>query len=67
LIKKLIGAGGRDSCGRSGQMRPRRSDSYEEAHRPPHGKPATWSGNQLISLFKKEQILRKQPFHKIGE
>jgi len=22
----------------------------EEAHRPPHGKRASWSGNQLISL-----------------
>jgi len=39
IIKKLIGAEG---------ARPRRSDSDEEAHRPPHGKRATWSGNQLV-------------------
>jgi len=34
--------------GAAGQVRPRRSDSDEEAHRPPHGKRATWSGNHLL-------------------
>jgi len=32
--------------GEVGQVRPRRSVSDEEAQRPPHGKRATWSGNQ---------------------
>jgi hypothetical protein len=33
--------------GAAGQVRPRRSDSDEEAHRPHQGKRASWSGNQL--------------------
>jgi len=37
--------------GEAGQARPRRIDSDEEAHRPPHGKRATWSGNHLITIL----------------
>jgi len=37
--------------GIAGQVRPRRSVSDEEAHRPPHGKRVSWSGNQLLSLL----------------
>ncbi|MCJ7985282.1 hypothetical protein MUB16_16740 [Priestia sp. OVL9] len=31
----MIGGQDEDSCGKSGRVRPRRSGSYEEAHRPP--------------------------------
>jgi hypothetical protein len=33
--------------GIAGRLRPRRSDSDEEAQLTPHGKGATWSCNQL--------------------
>jgi len=33
--------------GIAGRLRPRRSDSDEEAQLTPHGKRATWSYNQL--------------------
>jgi len=42
--------------GAAGQVRPRRSDSDEEAHRPPHGKRATWSGNQLNVFLNKNKV-----------
>jgi hypothetical protein len=42
--------------GAAGQVRPRRSDSDEEAHRPPHGKRASWSGNQLLSLSNSNKV-----------
>ncbi|MDQ0481048.1 hypothetical protein QO000_000001, partial [Alkalihalobacillus hemicentroti] len=32
----------------AGQVRPHRSVSDEEAHRPPRGKRASWSGNQPL-------------------
>jgi hypothetical protein len=38
--------------GAAGQVRPRRSDSDEEAHRPPHGKRASWSAIQLDAILK---------------
>jgi hypothetical protein len=37
--------------GAAGQVRPRRSDSDEEAHRPPQGKGASWSGNQILLVY----------------
>ncbi|KIL74037.1 Ribose 5-phosphate isomerase B [Bacillus badius] len=33
-------------AGPAGQVRPRRSLSAEEAHRPPRGKRSAWSGKQ---------------------
>jgi hypothetical protein len=55
--------------GIAGRLRPRRSDSDEEAQLTPHGKRATWSCNQLThskiatmfknSLFINEQILKR--------
>jgi len=36
--------------GEAGQVRPRRSDSDEEAQRPPHGKRVSWSGNPTLTL-----------------
>jgi hypothetical protein len=52
LIMKLIGVeGAKTPVGAAGQVRPRRSDSDEEAHRTPHGKRATWSGNQLNAFL----------------
>ncbi|WP_394531542.1 hypothetical protein [Priestia aryabhattai] len=41
----MIGRQGEDSCGESGQARPRRSASDEEAHRPPAESEAL-QGNQ---------------------
>ncbi|OIK14177.1 hypothetical protein BIV60_12450 [Bacillus sp. MUM 116] len=41
----------RDSCGSSGTGETPQEQSDEEAHRPPRGKRASWSGNQpLYSL-----------------
>ncbi|OIK14704.1 hypothetical protein BIV60_11185 [Bacillus sp. MUM 116] len=41
----------RDSCGSSGTGETPQEQSAEEAHRPPRGKRASWSGNQpLYSL-----------------
>jgi hypothetical protein len=42
--------------GAVGQVRPRRSDSDEEAHRPPHGKRATWSSNQLVAFLNSNKV-----------
>jgi hypothetical protein len=47
----LIGVeGAKTPVGVAGQVRPRRSVSDEEAHRPPHGKRSAWNGNQQPSL-----------------
>jgi len=43
-------------------VRPHRSESDEEAHRPPRGKRATWSGNQLTPLSEKQQSIAKAAF-----
>jgi hypothetical protein len=57
---KMIGAeGAKTPVGEAGQVRPRRSDSDEEAHRPPQGKRASWSGN--LRILKLQQSLRMQP------
>ena len=48
--------------GAAGQVRPRRSDSDEEAHRPPHGKRASWSGNQLIAFLNSNKIYENSLF-----
>ena len=54
---KLIGAeGAKTPVGTAGQVRPRRSDSDEEAHRPPHGKRVTWSGNQLKAYLYNNKV-----------
>ncbi|WP_428977860.1 hypothetical protein [Priestia aryabhattai] len=42
----MIGGQGEDSCGKSGEVRPRRSTSDEEAQRPPAESEAL-HGNQL--------------------
>jgi hypothetical protein len=57
--------------GAAGQVRPRRSDSDEEAHRTPHGKRASWSGNQLTVLvsnkntafFNIPYFIQRSPVH----
>ena len=43
-----------DSCGSTGQGRPRRRDSAEEAPRHARGKRSAWSANQQASF--KERI-----------
>jgi hypothetical protein len=48
--------------GEEGQARPHRCASAEEAHRPPYGKRASWSGKQLISLLNSNQTSWKQPW-----
>ncbi|MBI0577320.1 hypothetical protein IEC97_08100 [Neobacillus cucumis] len=51
ILKTLIGAeGARLLREQAGQVRPHRRLSAEDAHRPPRGKRASWSGNQQISL-----------------
>ncbi|WP_088042291.1 hypothetical protein [Bacillus sp. EAC] len=40
--------------GVAGQMRPRRQ--AEEAHRPPHGKRASWNGNLHYSMFNSNKV-----------
>ncbi|TKD67677.1 hypothetical protein FBF83_18595 [Pseudalkalibacillus hwajinpoensis] len=40
-------------------MRPHRSVSDEEAHRPPRGKRASWSGNSLTLIKKILFVLKK--------
>ncbi|AGK55563.1 hypothetical protein B1NLA3E_19095 [Bacillus sp. 1NLA3E] len=37
-------------AGVAGQVRPRKSFSDEEAHRPPRGKRSAWNGNQHSML-----------------
>jgi hypothetical protein len=51
--------------GAAGQVRPRRSDSDEEAHRPPHGKGATWNGDQLISIYITTRLLKQLKIIKV--
>ena len=44
----LIGAEGCSTpAGKAGKVRPHRAKP-EEAHRPPRGKRASWSGNQQL-------------------
>jgi len=54
---KLVDWSGRRETpvGIAGQVRLRRSVSDEEAHRTPHRKRASWSGNQLILLFSNKE------------
>ncbi|XIH33229.1 hypothetical protein C1N70_13255 [Cytobacillus firmus] len=55
----------RDSCGSSGTGETPQTRSVEEAHRPPRGKRAAWSGNQRTTLKgKKQQFIRKEPSKK---
>jgi len=50
IYKLLIGVeGAKTPAGAAGQVRPRRSFSDEEAHRPPRGKRSAWNGNQQTS------------------
>jgi len=49
--------------GIAGRLRPRRSDSDEEAQLKPHGKGATWSCNQLshskiATIYSKTTLLK---------
>jgi len=46
--------GAQAPVGDAGRLRPRRSDSDEEAQASPQGKRASWSGKQLTHT-KKEQ------------
>ncbi|XIH31010.1 hypothetical protein C1N70_01085 [Cytobacillus firmus] len=55
----------RDSYGSSGTGETPQTRSVEEAHRPPRGKRASWSGNQrTISISEKQQFIRKEPIEK---
>ncbi|KAB7708879.1 hypothetical protein F9802_01660 [Bacillus aerolatus] len=52
----------RDSCGISGTGETPQEQSDEEAHRPPRGKRASWSGNQpppflIATKFTKTAII----------
>jgi hypothetical protein len=49
ILKTEVDYNGRceTPVGMAGRLRPRRSDSDEEAQLTPHGKGATWSCNQL--------------------
>jgi hypothetical protein len=50
------------SCGSSGTDETPQTRSVEEAHRPPRGKRAAWSGNQRTTLIgEKQQFIRKEP------
>ena len=51
--------------GASGQVKPRRSDSDEEAHRPPHGKRASWSGKQLNGILYSNTVYENNPYKKV--
>ncbi|KMM36910.1 hypothetical protein AB986_13430 [Alkalihalobacillus macyae] len=56
--------GGSTPVGLAGQVRPHRSVSDEEAHRPPHGKRASWSGNSPLLFYKlllKANIIKSSP------
>jgi hypothetical protein len=50
ILKTEVDYNGRceTPVGMAGRLRPRRSDSDEEAQLTPHGKGATWSCNQLM-------------------
>jgi hypothetical protein len=54
----------RDSCGNSGTVETPQARQADEAQRIPHGKRASWSGNQLTSLLDTKS-LRKYPKLKI--
>ncbi|OAS84902.1 hypothetical protein A6K24_05165 [Metabacillus litoralis] len=41
----------RDSCGSSGTGETPQALRAEEAHRPPHGKQASWSANQPTQYY----------------
>jgi len=49
ILKSKVDYSGRceTPVGIAGRLRPRRSDSDEEAQLTPHGKGASWSCNQL--------------------
>jgi hypothetical protein len=51
--------------GAAGQVRPRRNDSDEEAHRTPLGKRASWSGNQLIFILNTNKIYENSLYKKL--
>ncbi|MBU7594290.1 hypothetical protein FVO58_17495 [Metabacillus halosaccharovorans] len=56
----------RDSCGSCGIGETPQTHSVEEAHRPPHGKRASWSSNQppqhlLLSNKVYEYSHKKEP------
>jgi hypothetical protein len=52
VVSALVDLRGRheDSCGRTGQGRPRRRVSGEEAPRTARGKRSAWSANQQTNL-----------------
>ena len=52
-----------DSCGTSGTGETPQERSDEEAHRPPRGKRASWSGNQPLyrnNVYERVTIVSKK-------
>jgi len=47
--------------GDAGRLRPHRSVCDEEAQLTPHGKRASWSGNQLIHTKITTKFMKKSP------
>jgi len=49
----IVVEGAKTPAGAAGQVRPRRSDSDEEAHRTPRGKRSAWNRNQQTGFIDK--------------